>query len=153
MSLLAMSFLLDNLKQFDVQNPPCVRSIVEKYVKPAGYGGGVYVGDNSEVSMDAVELRNNTATSRGGGVYSNFSRLSFNNVAFAGNRAGQHGGGLYVAGSGTGPGNAFCDVDLNENVASSGAGGGIYLESTAFGGLVGYGIQRLTSSEEQPSDL
>ena len=86
--------------------------------------------------MDAVELRNNTATSRGGGVYSNVSRLKFTQVALRSNGAGQHGGGVYVLGSGTGSGNAFCDVDVDGNIASSGAGGGIYMESTAFGALI-----------------
>ena len=93
-------------------------------------GGGIYyyrtcnVGESADITYDGLTLNSNTATGNGGGIYVEYPlNLSLANSHIDSNTAGM-GGGMYFKNT--------VDLTLSEgssvsdNVAQTGAGGGIY---------------------------
>jgi hypothetical protein len=61
----------------------------------AGYGGGVYVGDNGTVAVTGSAISGNTAY-RGGGIYIDFGvTLTITGSTLSDNSAGNQGGGVF----------------------------------------------------------
>ena len=107
-------------------------------------GGGLYV-NNGSVTMLSTTIRYNQATSgSGGGMYVGDGNVSINpneigtgfRSNISDNTAGLHGGGIYTANgrliaygssSGTGYDNKT-QIQINNNKATSGNGGGIYCQ-------------------------
>jgi hypothetical protein len=134
-------------------NPPLRHTIVESnhavHVQGSGgYGGGMAVIKANPV-MTNMAVNSNTATTDGGGIYSEDSNLSITNAAVCGNQAttgkgggaylgygneytfnniivsgnnAYEGGGLYVAGGET----VLLNATLAGNNATSTSGGGIF---------------------------
>ncbi|MEP6944492.1 MAG: hypothetical protein ABJA02_01145, partial [Acidobacteriota bacterium] len=87
------------------------------------YGGGIYMGSSSTLTLNAVVISNNVATFLGGGIYmSGDATLHAHYSSMTGNSA-NHGGAIFMENGGT------LNIDtstLNGNIASGdgGAGGG-----------------------------
>lgn len=89
--------------------------------KSSQVGGGISLGENSELKMKHVEIKDNTASS-GGGVYATVSAYAsrMKDVIISGNSASDMGGGIHSASS------AYMrDVQLTGNQAVN--GGGMYV--------------------------
>ena len=105
-----------------------------------GKGGGIYVGDNCTLNMQApadsptqgVQLIGNTAQ-KGGGVYTVSATVNITNCTLKGNEA-KLGGAIYVLRDGTsstvtvsGGTIGGTGADANKATGSDGEGGGIYV--------------------------
>ena len=100
-----------------------------------GNGGGVYVTDNSTVTVVGGEISSNTSTgveqtiSGGGGLYTNNSTVTLDKVTITGNKAitdpRNDGGGILAAGSDL----TITGSTITENTAPD-CGGGLFLSHT-----------------------
>lgn len=89
----------------------------------AEVGGGVfYINSTESPLMSGCVIRDNTAVTRGGGVYGYHNALTFETTIIAGNTAGQTGGAVYV--DRVHP-STFTNCSVVGNDA--GAGSGMYL--------------------------
>ncbi len=92
------------------------------------YGGGMYCGSNSDVTItNSVISANRAVPDNGGGIYCNESRLSLINCMMTGNTAGQDGGALYC--NNTFP--VINNCTITENLAGN-YGGGIFAGEGSF---------------------
>ncbi len=89
-----------------------------------GYGGGVYVYDNSTFIMNGGTLDKNEAAN-GGGVYavSSGSRFEMTDIKISGNKS-RCGGGVYLA---IGTEGRINGGSIRDNIANGSNGGGIYV--------------------------
>ena len=87
-----------------------------------GYGGGVYAGADTSVTINDSTIKDNTSPGGGGGVYGwQDSTIRINNTTISGNSA-VYGGGVM--------GDESSDIIINESVItgnSAAYGGGLYL--------------------------
>ena len=96
--------------------------------------GGALYSDNAELTLDAVEIRGNTALYFGGGVYSDDGSLTITGSTIANNLAAldgdAQGGGVYVDDT---DGDQATEVVIRDstfrNNESNAEGGGIYIDS------------------------
>jgi hypothetical protein len=99
------------------------------------FGGGLY-SDEASPRLENLEIRDNRAGNRGGGLYAAGSAVpGMARVRFLENTASS-GGGLYYGGPGAA---AWGDLSLTENLANDGgglyaAGGTLILEGASFTG-------------------
>ncbi|MBC8395356.1 MAG: right-handed parallel beta-helix repeat-containing protein, partial [Candidatus Marinimicrobia bacterium] len=62
-------------------------------------GGGIYIWNNSSLSLNDCLFLYNSATLDGGGIYSKYSNITINNSTIANNTSDSSGGGIYIEGS------------------------------------------------------
>ena len=83
------------------------------------YGGGIYMEGNSSLSLDTVELSDNTAFGGGGLAVDDYSNAVLVSVVFDTNEADDRGGGLDVAAAST----VSCtSCEFSDNIATDGGG-------------------------------
>jgi len=94
----------------------------------ADLGGGLYVGQEDVLYLDACKVTGNSAKFDGGGIFLEYNaRLSPSNSTISGNTAGECGGGIYFFNRGSLQLNS-CTVSGN---SAGTEGGGIYFFGTA----------------------
>ncbi len=107
---------------------------VEIYDNQGGWGGGLWVGPNAEVVGNNVNIYNNTATAKGGGVRLYGSRAIFHSSNIYDNSS-PLGGGVYASKEeGYAPSLDLpiaTDIYDNQALSGDGLGGGLYLEEGA----------------------
>jgi len=102
-----------------------------------GSGAGIYIGQNSVVVINSSVIQNNSsATYRGGGICIDDSDVTLNNVDVLNNYAGNYGGGIALYNSTL----DVTNVDIENNTVDgfNGRGGGIYDHNSTINGGVGY---------------
>ncbi|MCB9795473.1 MAG: VCBS repeat-containing protein [Alphaproteobacteria bacterium] len=102
--------------------------VSENFTGPSGHGGGVFLretGTSNDLSVDAIdlELTDNVAEGRGGGLWSDAVDLDWAGGEVSGNLAGSTGGGVYSEGATL----SLDGVDLRSNAGDS--AGGLYARS------------------------
>ena len=109
----------------------------------SGEGGGIYVGTNCTLNMQApagsptqgVQLIGNTAAKSGGGIYAAGGTVNITNCTLKGNTAEKNGGAIYAVKNSTTPSTVTISggtiggagADANKATGSTGSGGGIYV--------------------------
>ncbi|MCF6240478.1 MAG: hypothetical protein L3J74_03930 [Bacteroidales bacterium] len=91
-----------------------------------GSGGGLYIGNGSNVQLNNVTVRNNTASRyQGGGMTIENSSVTFNTVTITNNTTGNYGGGISARNANL----DFTDLTITGNSAPgpNGMGGGMFL--------------------------
>lgn len=109
----------------------------------AGYGGGVYVWGNNNVTgpwgvfnMSGGEIKGNTADKTSGGIHNWAGKVNMSGTASViGNKAGTGGGGVYVEAQ-------FAEFamtggSISDNSTTTGVGGGMYIYSAKKISLTG----------------
>jgi len=94
------------------------------------YGAGLYADDGAIVTLENVDVVDNTGGSGAGIALNNLVQLTATNVKVADNTGTGHGGGIFV--------HSYSEITASQlTVAgnSAGQGGGIYLTSHAVGSL------------------
>ncbi|MCB0541490.1 MAG: hypothetical protein KDE33_28545, partial [Bacteroidetes bacterium] len=90
------------------------------------YGAGIYFANGNAVEIDNTSIKNNTASSNGGGIYSfsNTTSITVNNSTISSNSASSDGGGIFsLTFSATSV--MVINSTISGNLANS-YGGGIY---------------------------
>lgn len=95
----------------------------------ADNGGGLWARFPGIVVLERVEIANNSDGQTGGGVW-NSSDMTLTDVSVSDNIAARSGDGIQNVGGAV----TLTDVDLFNNTATAGRGGGISTESRALGG-------------------
>ena len=151
---LLQSFTTLTLKDGIIENNHTVRD-----------GAGVYVSTNCTFHMEGGQIRNNNADRNGAGVCHYKSTANYTGGQITGNVAGGNGGGVLMTGQGyvvnMGEGIVITDntatnggaivvqgkitlnmenVDLNDNRATTGNGGAIYVSTNTFLNIKGGSI-------------
>lgn len=105
-----------------------------------GYGGAVYVGANSSVTINNSTIKDSSALYAGGGVYAYGSAtVQINNSTISGNSAGI-GGGVWA--------NDNVDIAISESVVtgnSANGGGGIYVYDGSIATLINTTVSNNTA--------
>lgn len=102
-----------------------------------GSGAGIYIGQGSVVTITNSVIQNNTSeTYRGGGLCIDDSDVTLNNVDILNNYAGDYGGGISLYNTTLDVTNV--DVENNSVDGENGRGGGIYDHNSNITGGVGY---------------
>ncbi len=94
-----------------------------------GSGGGLYIGQNSNVTIKNSTIENNTSAQyRGGGLCIDNSTVTIENTDIQNNSGGNYGGGLSVWNSTL----TLTDVDITSNnvTGNNGLGGGMFVFDT-----------------------
>ena len=105
----------------------------------AFYGGGIYSAQAVTVNGDLI-ANSNTAPSGGGAIFSSGGTVGVTGGLTANNNTANVGGAIYANGNNSTPGSNFIvnnDVNMNGNVARTGAGGAITLLGAGMVGLAG----------------
>lgn len=103
---------------------------VDIYANTSSYGGGLWVGPNTEVIGTNVNIYNNTASSYGGGIRMRGGQVTFNSSDIYNNSA-PIGGGVYGNKYDTDSPTVnfanYTDAYDNQALSGTGLGGGMYL--------------------------
>ena len=99
----------------------------------SGSGGGIFVFDQGSLSLERVEILNNTCEYSGGGVdLSCPGTVTITDSTIADNNATRYGGGIYfrrAAGDGT---LVLTDCEITGNTASNNIGGGLHISGSGL---------------------
>ena len=90
-------------------------------------GGGVFIKAESDVSFEEVLFTNNSAGSRGGGIYDESDDMAVLTSFFKNNSARISGGAVYAAGDGV----IVADTAMEDNMATEADGGALCCESSS----------------------
>ena len=103
----------------------------ENSVFPLDYSGaGIYVGNNSNITIIDCIIKNNYACDEGGGVFVNGSSVTISNTIINNNSSNSFGGGIWSGGKDCGLDTLPASLFLSNTIVSnndSETGGGIYL--------------------------
>ena len=104
---------------FLMDSSPSFENIELKYNHADDFGGGLYIFSDSNPRLNQVNITDNRAVARGGGISSVGSTPVLNQVTISGNRAGK-GGGMFNRNNNP----ILTNVVISDNTAD--AGGGMY---------------------------
>jgi hypothetical protein len=97
-----------------------------------GLGGGVYVENTTNATINQTDITDNTASWQGGGLYVLNTSLTMTGGQLAGNTSAQSGGGFFI--DATGFTVTLNQVSVTNNTATNGLGGGGYVAAGTLAG-------------------
>lgn len=119
---------------------PILQDVTVRANQAGGDGGGLYASSGSSIQMRGITLDDNTASSRGGGMFIDTADVLFEGGLVRGNVADQGGG---IATSLTGSALQMYTAQVSGNSAA--AGGGAWLGGTYTAWEVGFAGNRAAS--------